>query len=62
MKPIRFLAVLLSLCLLVGLLPAALIGGAAEPQVVLRFLAASDIHLTDNPNEPTVQRFLGMFE
>ena len=62
MKAFRFLAVVLSVCLLVGLLPTALIGGAAEPQVVLRFLAASDIHLTDNPNEPTVQRFLGMFE
>ena len=56
----RLLAVLLAAVMLIALLPATN-AAAAENEVVLRFLVASDIHLTDNPNDKQAQMLQGMF-
>ncbi|MBQ3133958.1 MAG: metallophosphoesterase [Clostridia bacterium] len=63
MKIKRLLSWVMAVVLLIGLMPtAALSGAAANPAVVLRFLVASDTHLTENANDIQALRLKGMFE
>lgn len=63
MRIYRIISFVLAICLLSGAVPQLSVRATdSEPEVVLRFLVASDTHLTENPNDTQAERLTGMFE